>query len=110
VVTDALADLLAMRSVDVVYAAGPVPMMRAVAATTAPLGVRTIVSLNPLMVDGTGMCGGCRVTVHGKMRFACVDGPEFDGHGVDFEELSDRLSTYIEFERPALGHVCRGAS
>ncbi len=108
VVTDALADLLGMRSVDVVYAAGPVTMMRAVAATTAPLGVRTIVSLNPLMVDGTGMCGGCRVTVHGATRFACVDGPEFDGHGVDFDELSDRLRTYGEFERTALSHVCRG--
>jgi ferredoxin--NADP+ reductase len=108
VVTDALGDLLATRPVDVVYAAGPVPMMRAVAAVTAPLGVRTIVSLNPIMVDGTGMCGGCRVTVHGAMRFACVDGPEFDGHGVDFDELADRLGTYGEFERAAAGHVCRG--
>lgn len=101
VVTDALRDLLASRSVDVVYAAGPVPMMRAVAAVTRPLGVRTIVSLNPVMVDGTGMCGGCRVTVDGVMRFACVDGPEFDGHGVDFDELSDRLGTYRECERAA---------
>ena len=65
-----------------------------------PLGVRTIVSLNPIMVDGTGMCGGCRVTVDGVMRFACVDGPEFDGHGVDFDELSDRLSTYGEERAP----------
>ena len=94
VVTEALGELLATRSVDVVYAAGPVPMMRAVAAVTRPFGVRTIVSLNPIMVDGTGMCGGCRVTVDGTMRFACVDGPEFDGHGVDFDELSDRLGTY----------------
>jgi ferredoxin--NADP+ reductase len=107
-VTDALRDLLARRSVDVVYAAGPVPMMRAVVAVTGPLGVRTIVSLNPIMVDGTGMCGGCRVTVDGIMRFACVDGPEFDGHGVDFDELSDRLSTYGEFERTASSHSCRG--
>ena len=83
-------------------------MMRAVAAVTRPLGVRTIVSLNPIMVDGTGMCGGCRVTVDGTMRFACVDGPEFDGHGVDFDELSDRLSTYREYERAASSHVCRG--
>jgi ferredoxin/flavodoxin---NADP+ reductase len=108
-VTDALRDLLARRSVDVVYAAGPVPMMRAVVAVTGPLGVRTIVSLNPIMVDGTGMCGGCRVTVDGTMRFACIDGPEFDGHGVDFDELSDRLSTYGEFERAASSHACRGA-
>lgn len=107
VVTDALRDLLAARSVDVVYAAGPVPMMRAVAAVTRPLGVRTIVSLNPLMVDGTGMCGGCRVTVDGAMRFACVDGPEFDAHGVDFDELADRLGTYRESERAASSHACR---
>jgi ferredoxin/flavodoxin---NADP+ reductase len=105
-VTDGLRDLLATRSVDVVYAAGPVPMMRAVAAVTRPLGVRTIVSLNPIMVDGTGMCGGCRVTVNGAMRFACIDGPEFDGHGVDFDELSDRLSTYSEYERAASSQVC----
>ncbi len=109
VVTDALSDLLAARSVDVVYAAGPVPMMRAVAAATQPLGVRTIVSLNPIMVDGTGMCGGCRVTVGGAMRFACVDGPEFDAHGVDFDELSDRLRTYGDAERAASSHQCRSA-
>jgi ferredoxin--NADP+ reductase len=104
-VTDALRDLLASRSVDVVYAAGPVPMMRAVAAVTEPFGVRTIVSLNPIMVDGTGMCGGCRVSVDGVMRFACVDGPEFDGHTVDFDELSDRLSTYRECEGAASSHA-----
>ncbi len=107
-VTDALSDVLAKRSVDVVYAAGPVPMMRAVANVTRPLGVQTIVSLNPIMVDGTGMCGGCRVTVGGTMRFACVDGPEFDGHGVDFDELSDRLRTYGDAEQMASSHVCRG--
>jgi ferredoxin--NADP+ reductase len=110
VVTDGLRDLLATRSVDVVYAAGPVPMMQAVAAVTRPLGVRTIVSLNPIMVDGTGMCGGCRVTVDGARRFACVDGPEFDGHGVDFDELSDRLSTYGEYERVASSRICRGTA
>jgi ferredoxin/flavodoxin---NADP+ reductase len=109
VVTDALADLLKTGSVDIVYAAGPVPMMRAVAAATRPFGVRTIVSLNPIMVDGTGMCGGCRVTVDGAMRFACVDGPEFDAHGVDFDELSDRLRTYGDAERVASGHECRSA-
>ena len=108
-VTDALRELFARRPVDVVYAAGPVPMMRAVVAVTRPLGVRTIVSLNPIMVDGTGMCGGCRVTVDGTMRFACVDGPEFDGLGVDFDELSERLTTYGEFERAAASQSCRGA-
>ncbi|MGZ4770845.1 MAG: sulfide/dihydroorotate dehydrogenase-like FAD/NAD-binding protein [Ilumatobacteraceae bacterium] len=108
-VTDELSDVLATRPVDVVYAAGPVPMMSAVAAVTKPLDIRTIVSLNPIMVDGTGMCGGCRVTVDGVMRFACVDGPEFDAHGVDFAELSDRLGTYREDERTAATHVCRGS-
>ena len=81
-----------------VLAAGPVPMMRAVADVTRSYGILTIASLNPIMVDGTGMCGGCRVTVDGKMKFACVDGPEFDAHAVDFDELSDRLSTYREQE------------
>ncbi|MEP7112732.1 MAG: sulfide/dihydroorotate dehydrogenase-like FAD/NAD-binding protein [Ilumatobacteraceae bacterium] len=109
IVTEALADLLATRPVDIVYAAGPVPMMRAVATVTRPLGVRTIASLNPIMVDGTGMCGGCRVTVDGVMRFACVDGPEFDAHGVDFDELSDRLRTYGDAERSAASHECRSA-
>ncbi len=108
-VTGALGELVGARPVDVVYAAGPVAMMRAVAATTRPAGVRTIVSLNPIMVDGTGMCGGCRVTVDGAMRFACVDGPEFDGHRVDFDELADRLGTYRAAERVAVDHVCRGA-
>ena len=83
-----------------VYAIGPVPMMSAVAELTRPLGVHTVVSLNPIMVDGTGMCGGCRVTVGGKIRFACVDGPEFDAHQVDFRELCSRQKTYIE-------HTCR---
>jgi len=109
-VTEALADLLAARSADVVYAAGPVPMMRAVAAVTRPHDLRTIVSLNPIMVDGTGMCGGCRVTVGGKMRFACVDGPEFDARDVDFDELADRLGTYREFEHEAADHACRSAT
>jgi ferredoxin--NADP+ reductase len=101
-VTDVLPEVLGDGAA-VVYAAGPVPMMRAVAELTRALGIRTIVSLNPIMVDGTGMCGGCRVTVGGRMRFACVDGPEFDGHEVDFDELADRLTTYRTFERAALG-------
>lgn len=87
--------------VDAVLAAGPVPMMRAVADLTRPLGIHTIVSLNPIMVDGTGMCGGCRVQVDGQMKFACVDGPEFDGHKVDFRELADRLTAYRQHEQAA---------
>ena len=100
-VTQAAAELLAAGGIGIVYAVGPVPMMRAVAALTRPAGVRTIVSLNPLMVDGTGMCGGCRVNVGGKVFFACVDGPEFDGHAVDFDLLADRQTTYREFEQTA---------
>ena len=107
-VTDAARDLLAGGGVDIVYAVGPVPMMRAVAGLTRPLGVRTIVSLNPVMIDGTGMCGGCRVSVGGEMQFACVDGPEFDGHRVDYDELMDRLGTYREFEQRALACANEG--
>jgi ferredoxin--NADP+ reductase len=101
-VTQALADILAAGGVDEVFAVGPVPMMRAVVALTKPLGVKTTVSLNPIMVDGTGMCGGCRVTVDGETRYACVEGPEFDGLRVDFDELADRQSTYRPFEKAAL--------
>jgi ferredoxin/flavodoxin---NADP+ reductase len=100
-VTQAAADLLAAGGVDIVYAVGPVPMMRAVVELTRPRGVRTIVSLNPLMVDGTGMCGGCRVGIGGRTLFACVDGPEFDGFQVDFDLLADRITTYREFEQAA---------
>lgn len=85
----------------VVYAIGPLPMMKAVAGLTRPHGVKTYVSVNAIMVDGTGMCGGCRVTVGGQMRFACVDGPEFDGHDVDFDELIRRNRTYRDEERIA---------
>jgi ferredoxin/flavodoxin---NADP+ reductase len=101
-VTDALRDLLTAGGLQAVYAVGPVPMMKAVSEMTRPFGVHTIVSLNPIMIDGTGMCGGCRITVGGKTKFACVDGPEFDGHQVDYEELRDRLSTYRLFEQEAL--------
>ena len=101
-VTDAAKDALTKGGIDIVYAVGPVPMMRAVVNLTKPLGVHTIVSLNPVMVDGTGMCGGCRVAVGGETLFACVDGPEFDGHRVDFDLLMDRLSTYREFEQEAM--------
>jgi ferredoxin--NADP+ reductase len=100
-VTEAARDILAAGGINVVYAVGPVPMMRAVANLTRPLGVHTIVSLNPVMVDGTGMCGGCRVAVGAETKFACVDGPEFDGHLVDFDLLADRLSTYATFEKQA---------
>jgi len=87
--------------VNAVLMAGPVPMMRAVAEVTRPHQILTVASLNPIMVDGTGMCGGCRVTVGGQMKFACVDGPEFDAHQVDFKELSDRLTTYRDHEKIA---------
>jgi ferredoxin--NADP+ reductase len=108
-VTDAAKDALAAGGIDIVYAVGPVPMMRAVGNLTKPLGVRTIVSLNPVMVDGTGMCGGCRVGVGGQTLFACVDGPEFDGHLVDFDLLMDRLSTYRDFEQQSLAACKEGA-
>jgi ferredoxin--NADP+ reductase len=97
-VTEALADMIADagRTPDAVFAVGPVPMMKAVAEMTREAGIPTIVSLNPIMVDGTGMCGGCRVTVGGEVKFACVDGPEFDGHLVDFDELASRQQTYVD--------------
>jgi len=101
-VTQALADLLAAGGIDAVYAVGPVPMMRAVSEMTLPYGVPTTVSLNAIMVDGTGMCGGCRVSVGGETRYACVEGPEFDGHRVDFAMLADRLQTYRPFEQQAM--------
>jgi ferredoxin--NADP+ reductase len=108
-VTDQLKDLLdASRGVKAVYAIGPLPMMKAVANLTRSYEVETLVSLNTIMVDGTGMCGGCRVTVAGEMKFACVDGPEFDGHKVDFDELMMRNRTYIDMERISdQKHVCR---
>ena len=84
------------RRPEAIYAVGPVPMMAAIAEQTRPSGIHTIVSLNPIMVDGTGMCGGCRVTVDGEVKFACVDGPEFDGHLVDFRELADRQQAYCD--------------
>ena len=93
---------------DEVLAIGPVPMMKFVALTTKPFNVHTSVSLNPIMVDGTGMCGGCRVTVGGETKFACVDGPEFDGHLVDFAELMSRNSTYRGRESEVSEkHACR---
>lgn len=87
---------------DVVYAIGPTVMMRAVAETTRPHKIHTVVSLNPIMVDGMGMCGACRVSVGGQTRFACVEGPEFDAHKVDFNELMKRQSAYLSEEKQAL--------
>jgi ferredoxin--NADP+ reductase len=91
---------------DCVVAIGPMPMMRAVAETTRDVGIPTLVSLDPLMIDGTGMCGGCRVTVGGEVKFACVDGPVFDGHQVDFREALQRSKMYVREEKMA---ACRQA-
>ena len=91
---------------DEVITIGPLIMMKFVVATTRPYGVKTVVSMNPIMIDGTGMCGGCRLTVGGKTRFACVDGPEFDGFEVDFDEAMSRGSMYGDFERHARESSC----
>ncbi len=104
-VTNKLEELInAGKNFDLVIAIGPVIMMKFVCDITKKYGIKTIVSLNPLMIDGTGMCGCCRVTVDGKVRYACVEGPDFDGHLVDFDELMRRNSTYKEHEK---AHVCR---
>jgi len=102
-VTEVLADFLKEgRKIDRVFSVGPVPMMKATANVTKPYGVKTIVSLNPIMVDGTGMCGACRVEVGGKTKFACIDGPEFDAHEVNFDLLMKRLGMYREEEKASL--------
>ena len=112
-VTDAISELVDQgEKFDQCVCMGPPIMMKFVCLLTKKLGIPTIVSLNPIMVDGTGMCGGCRVTVGGKTKFACVDGPEFDGHQVDFDEMMARLNTYKNYEKQALdrysdGHNCR---
>ena len=90
------------RRIDYVYAVGPVPMMRAVSDVTRQFGIKTMISGNPLMIDGTGMCGGCRIEVGGESKFTCVDGPEFDAHKVNFDILKDRLGAYAEQE-----HICK---
>jgi ferredoxin/flavodoxin---NADP+ reductase len=101
-VTDQIKELLESgRKIDVIFAIGPMPMMRAVAEATRPYGVKTIVSLDPVMIDGTGMCGGCRVTVAGKTMFTCVDGPDFDAHEVDWDELKMRKAYYASEETVA---------
>ena len=108
-VTDKLRALIEQgRDYDVVIAIGPLVMMKYVSLLTKEYGIKTLVSLNPVMVDGTGMCGGCRVTVGGKVQFACVDGPDFDGHEVDFDEAMRRSRTYAAEERAAHeAHLCR---
>jgi glutamate synthase (NADPH/NADH) small chain len=109
-VTDVLGGLIASRQIDHAYAVGPVIMMKFVSKLTKEHDIPTTVSLNPVMVDGTGMCGGCRVSVGGKTFFACVDGPDFDGHLVDFDELIKRQAFYKEQEQQAYAryqHQCR---
>jgi len=113
-VTDQLKELLdANLGINLVYAIGPLPMMKAVSNLTRPYNVRTLVSLNAVMVDGTGMCGGCRVSINGQMKFACVDGPEFEGHEVDFDEMLLRNRSYAEMEKISVDrfteepHVCK---
>ncbi|ASQ91121.1 ferredoxin-NADP reductase [Prosthecochloris sp. GSB1] len=110
-VTQKLQELIdSGKKIDYVLAIGPIPMMKAVAEVTRPHNISTVVSLNPIMVDGTGMCGGCRVTVDDEIKFACVDGPEFDAHQVDFANLSDRNKIYLAEEKKSdegFEHDCR---
>ena len=106
--TDKLKQLIESgRNYDRVVAIGPGVMMKFVSKTTEPYGIETVVSLNPIMIDGTGMCGGCRVSVGGETKFACVDGPEFDGHKVDWDELINRGAFYREEEAAMREHKCR---
>ena len=106
-VTDALRALIESgETYDEVIAIGPLPMMKFVSLLTKEYNIPTVVSMNPIMIDGTGMCGGCRLTVGGKVKFACVDGPEFDGHLVDFDETIARSSMYRPFERHAHEDAC----
>ncbi len=106
-VTDALKKLIeAGNQYDEVIAIGPLVMMKFVCKLTKEYGIKTVVSMNPVMIDGTGMCGGCRLSVGGEMKFACVDGPEFDGHLVDFDEAMDRSRMYADFERHAYETTC----
>lgn len=106
-VTDALRQLIETgEQYDEVIAIGPIPMMKYVSLLTKEYNIKTVVSMNPVMIDGTGMCGGCRLTVGGKIKFACVDGPEFDGHMVDFDEVMRRGSLYGAQERHAYDQAC----
>lgn len=106
-VTDALKSLVeGGNDYDEVIAIGPLVMMKFVCKLTKEYGIKTVVSMNPIMIDGTGMCGGCRLTVGGQMKFACVDGPDFDGHEVDFDEAIERGKMYADFERRAYDSAC----
>ncbi len=106
-VTDALRKLIESGAeYDEVIAIGPLVMMKFVCNLTREFGIKTVVSMNPIMIDGTGMCGGCRLTVGGKTKFACVDGPDFDGHAVDFDEVIERNKIYHDFERHAYKESC----
>jgi ferredoxin--NADP+ reductase len=110
-VTEPLKEILATQKTDLVVAIGPIPMMKFCTLTTKPFSVKTIVSLNPLMVDGTGMCGCCRVSLSGEIKFACVDGPDFDGHGVDWDLMTMRSKAYAPEEKISLERwqcQCRG--
>jgi ferredoxin--NADP+ reductase len=110
-VTEALKDLIESYQVKIALAVGPIRMMQAVAAVTKPYGLKTLVSLNPVMVEGTGMCGACRVNIAGKTKFACIEGPEFDAHEVDFEELVHRLGFYRDEEAESMkkyNKKCKG--
>jgi len=100
--TDILRQLLSKGKYDIIYAVGPIPMMKKVSAVTMEFEAKTVVSLNAIMIDGTGMCGGCRVTIDKKVKFTCVDGPEFDGHQIDWNELEKRNKTYSAKEK----HIC----
>lgn len=107
IVTDALLERINdVERLDCVFAIGPLAMMKAVSERTRSFGIKTICSMNPIMIDGTGMCGGCRVMVDGKMRFACVDGPDFDGHLIDFDSAMMRNAMYRSWERKKYGEEC----
>jgi ferredoxin/flavodoxin---NADP+ reductase len=107
-VTHPLKELCEAGEIDAAFAVGPAIMMKFCAETTREFGVPTTVSLNPIMVDGTGMCGACRVSVNGETKFGCVDGPDFDGHAVDFEELMSRQRVYVDLEREADAEYSKG--
>ena len=109
IVTEPLKELCSAWKPNMVVAIGPAIMMKFCAETTRPFGISTLVSLNTIMIDGTGMCGGCRVTVDNETKFVCVDGPEFDGHKVDFDNMMSRLRAYKSIESEAY-HKCRLAS
>ena len=107
-VTDVLKKLIENgEQYDLVIAIGPMPMMKAVCNLTKEYNIKTIVSMNPIMIDGTGMCGGCRIKVGGEMKFACVDGPDFDGHEVDFDEAMERWAMYKKEEKESMDHACK---